>query len=138
PLPVVAVLNVHPSRTRDLLEPDELRISPEVDRHDYIDGFGNICSRFLAPAGTLRLWNSTLIRDEGLPDDFDSQADQTPIEHLPPETLQFLLASRYCEVDRLSELAWQLFADVPPGWPRVHAICNWVHNHVTFGYAFAR
>jgi transglutaminase-like putative cysteine protease len=138
PVALIAVLNVHPSRTADLIEPDDLRLSPEVPRQVYLDSFGNRCTRILAPGGPLRLWNSTLIRDTGNPDPVDLRAGQIPVERLPTDTLQFLLASRYCEVDRLSKLAWDLFASTPPGWARVQAICDWVHQHVTFGYQFAR
>ena len=138
PLTIVTVLNVHSSRTADLVEPDELKISPEAPRQDYTDSFGNRCVRISAPQGTFRLWNSTLIRDSGEPDPMDRNARQIPVSELPPETLQFLIASRYCEVDRLSGLAWQLFGNTPEGWPRVQAICDWVHQNVTFGYHFAR
>src|SRR3954452_16378741 len=138
PLAVVTLLNVHPSRTADLLEPDELRTTPEVVMDEYADSFGNRCVRFLAPQGPLRLWNSTLISDSGEPDPAGDNAAQIPIEKLPTETLRFLLASRYCEVDRLSDLAWQLFGLIEPGWPCVQAICTWVNQNVTFGYEFAR
>jgi transglutaminase-like putative cysteine protease len=138
PVALIAVLNVHPSRTADLIEPDELHLSPEVPQQAYLDTFGNCCTRILAPGGPLRLWNSTLIRDTGNPDPVDLRAGQVPVESLPTDTLQFLLASRYCEVDRLSSLAWELFGSIPPGWARVQAICDWVHQHVTFGYQFAR
>jgi transglutaminase-like putative cysteine protease len=138
PVVLIAVLNVHPSRTVDLIEPDELQLSPEVPRQAYLDTFGNWCTRILAPKGSLRLWNSTLIRDTGNPDPVDLRAGQIPAQCLPTDTLQFLLASRYCEVDRLSNLAWELFGNIPPGWGRVQAICDWVHQHVTFGYQFAR
>ena len=138
PMTVIAVLNVHPSRTADLIEPDELRLSRGAIRDEYLDGFGNRCTRILAQPGKLRLWNKTLISDSGEPDPVDRRAKQVPIERLPTETLQFLLASRYCEVDRLSDLAWQLFGNIEPGWPMVQAICDWVHENVTFGYQFAR
>jgi transglutaminase-like putative cysteine protease len=138
PMTVVAVLNVHPSRTADLIEPDDLRLSPGAIRDEYLDSFGNRCTRISAPEGTLRLWNATLIRDSGEPDPVHPDAEQIPIERLPTETLQFLLASRYCEVDELSDLAWQLFGNVQPGWATVQTICDWVHNNVTFGYQYAR
>ena len=138
PMAVVAVLNVHPSRVKDLLEPDEVQIFPSVSSESYIDSFGNRCVRFLAPQGTLRLSNSTLIEDSGDPDPIPWNAAQIPIEQLPPDAVQFLLASRYCEVDQLSSLAWQLFGHTPEGWPRVQAILDWVHSNVTFGYQFAR
>ncbi|HEV3198912.1 MAG TPA: transglutaminase family protein [Bryobacteraceae bacterium] len=138
PMAVVAVLNVHPSRLKDLLEPDEVQILPEVEADAYLDVFGNRCLRFLAPQGTLRLSNSTLIEDSGDPDPIPRDAPQLPIEGLPAAVLPFLLASRYCEVDQLSGLAWQLFGNTPDGWPRVQAILDWVHSEVTFGYGFAR
>ena len=137
PAPVVAMLNVHPSRAGDLLEPDRLRIEPDVKQEQYTDAFGNICCRFTAPAGRIRLWNSTLIQDSGDADPQDFSAREIPVADLPPETLQFLLSSRYCEVDLLSNTAAQLFGGIPPGWQRVQAICDWVHENVTFGYRFA-
>lgn len=139
PLTVLGVLNVHPSRGADLMEPDQVRVSPELPVEEFTDSFGNRCTRVLAPQGTLRLMNSTLIQDSGEPDPVDWNAAQVPVEQLPPETLPFLLASRYCEVDsRLGELAWQLFGNVRKGWPLVQSICDWVHQQVTFGYQFAR
>jgi transglutaminase-like putative cysteine protease len=136
-VPVVAMLNVHPSRAGDLLEPDLVRIEPDVKQEQYIDNFGNICCRFTAPAGLIRLWNSTLIEDSGEVDAHDPSARETPVADLPPETLRFLLNSRYCEVDLLSNTAAQLFGGMKPGWQRVQAICDWVHQNVTFGYEFA-
>lgn len=135
---VVAVVNIHPSRVKDLLEPDEVQIFPEVHSEEFTDIFGNRCVRFHAPEGTLRLSNSTLIEDSGDPDPIPREAPQHPIEELPPDVIQFLIASRYCEVDELSSLAWQLFGNTPAGWPRVQAILDWVHSEVTFGYNFAR
>ena len=138
PTAVIAVLNIHPSRVPDLREPDFIEASPEVSHAQYSDSFGNICTRFLARPGPLRLTNSTLVEDSGEPDAVDWEAPAVPVEQLPRETLQFLLASRYCEVDRLSEIAWQLFGNIPAGWPRAQAVCDWVHDYVTFGYQYAR
>ena len=138
PTPVIAVLDVHPSRRADLLEPDLMKIEPEVPVSQYMDSFGNICSRFTAPAGVTRLWNSTLISDSGQPEEHGFMAEQLAVEQLPPETLQFLLPSRYCEVDLLAPIAADLFGYTFPGWSRAQAICDWVHNNVTFGYNYAR
>jgi transglutaminase-like putative cysteine protease len=138
PMTVVAVLNVHPSRAKELRELDEIQISPEAEQERYLDSFGNVCTTIQAPRGSLRLFNSTLIEDSGEPDPVDWSAPQLPIADLPKNTLQFLRASRYCEVDRLSDLAWQLFGNTKPGWPRAQAICDWVHNYIAFGYHYAR
>lgn len=138
PVAVVAMLNVHPSRAQDLCEPDELRISNAAKIENYLDRFGNRCTRFLAPAGRVRLWNSTLIKDSGEKDAIDPAARQHAVEDLPSECLIYLLNSRYCEVDRLSNVATDLFGSIEPGWERVQAILDWVHDKVAFGYQHAR
>jgi len=136
-VPVVTLLNVHPSRVDNLLEPDELRIEPATRVDCYYDSFGNRCGRFVAPAGPVRLSNSTLIWDSGKPDAVNPQAREVPVEDLPYDTLRYLLSSRYCELDKMSNIAAQLFGGVAPGWNRVQTVCSWVHDHVTFGYEFA-
>jgi len=137
PVPMVAMLHVHPSRIADLREPDELRLTPEAPIDLYRDSFGNICSRFVAPAGSFRLYNSTLLEDSGEPDVTNPGAVQTPVQDLPPEVLRYLLASRYCEVDQLMNTAGGLFTASQPGWSRVQTICDWVNANITFGYNFA-
>ncbi|MGB6691359.1 MAG: transglutaminase family protein [Terracidiphilus sp.] len=135
---MVALLNIHPSRVHDLIEPDELRIEPCVPVTSYIDSFGNRCARFVAPPGSLRLSNTTLIRDSGFPDTLNLSAREASVGDLPHEILSYLLNSRYCEVDRFNNIAFELFGSVTPGWNRVQYICNWVHNNVAFNYQQAR
>jgi transglutaminase-like putative cysteine protease len=135
---MIALLYVHPSRVADLLEPDELHIEPDIPVTNYIDSFGNRCARFVAPAGHLRLSTSTLFSDTGLPDAVNLSAREAPVGDLPDEILSFLLGSRYCEVDRFSNIAYELFGHLDPGWSRVQSICDWVHSHVTFNYQHAR
>jgi transglutaminase-like putative cysteine protease len=137
PVAMVALYHVHPTRRRDLREPDEPRITPIVCIDEYQDSFGNVCSRFVAPAGKLQLFNSTLIEDSGEPDPIRPEACQLEVEDLPPDVLRYLLASRYCEVDRLLDVAGTLFGSLPRGWPRVQAVCDWVQSNVEFGYHFA-
>jgi transglutaminase-like putative cysteine protease len=91
----------------------------------------------LAPAGKLRIFSDTVIRDSGAPDPVALWAEQVPVDALPEETLVYLLGSRYCETDQLSETAWKLFEHAPTGWRRVQAICDFVHGHITYGYEFA-
>ena len=137
-VPFIGLLNVHPSRSPCLREPDELTIEPVVPVSSYSDSFGNRCTRFVAQEGPLRLYNSTLIEDSGTPDPVDWSAREVPVEDLPEDALIHLLPSRYCEVDLMSNIAGQMFNAAPRGWQRVQAVCDWVHNHITFGYAFAR
>ncbi len=136
--PVIMVLGIHFTRASDVIVPDNLTTSPSVPIYPYRDGFGNWCSRIVAPAGQMRLSADGLVRDSGLPDAVAPSAWQHAVEDLPAETLVYLLGSRYCETDRLSEAAWSLFHNSPPGWPRVQAICDFVHNHIIFDYQKAR
>lgn len=138
PVAVVALLNVHPSREADLREPSQLHIEPAASTQEYFDHFGNHCTRFLASPGKLRLWSSTLIEDSAQSDPVNYAARQHPVNELPAEALTFLMSSRYCEVDRMSNIATELFGSFVPGWVRVQAIVNWIHAKVKFGYEFAR
>lgn len=138
PTPMVAMLYVHPSRRADLRAPEKLIVQPDVAVTNFSDSFGNRCARFVAPGpGEVELRLDSLIEDSGKPDREPLDLPQHVIEDLPNETLPFLLPSRYCEVDKLTDIAWQEFAHTPPGWERVQAICTWVHKHITFGYHLA-
>jgi transglutaminase-like putative cysteine protease len=138
PTPMLLMLNVHPSRFPSLRGPEKLSIEPFVPTTPYIDAFGNTCGRIVAMAGKARFRNDAIVYDDGRPDPIDPSAQQHLIDQLPVETLQFLMGSRYCEVDLLSDIAWKLFSGAKPGWARVQAVCDWVHSNVTFGYQFAR
>jgi transglutaminase-like putative cysteine protease len=138
PTPMIFTLSVHYSRVSDVIVPDHLIADPPVPITAYRDSFGNWCSRIVAPRGQVRLSTDALVRDAGQPDAVAVAARQTPVEELPDETLVFLLGSRYCETDRLSDTAWRLFGASLPGWARVQAICDYVHDHITFGYEHAR
>jgi transglutaminase-like putative cysteine protease len=138
PTPIIFNLNVHFTRVSDLIGRDDLAVDPPVPMAAYRDGFGNWCTRIVAPEGRTRVWADAYVNDTGLPDTIVPQAQQIPVPDLPEDTLVFLLGSRYCETDRLSQIAWGLFGQTPPGWDRVQAICDYVHRHITFGYEHAR
>jgi transglutaminase-like putative cysteine protease len=137
PMPMIITLNVHYSRASDLIRPDVMRTEPSVPQRSYRDTFGNWCTRLVAPAGGIRLTADAIIRDSGAPEPVFPTAKQHDIDTLPDDVLLFLLGSRYCETDRLSEFAWKTFGHVE-GWARVQAICDFVHSHITFGYDHAR
>jgi len=138
PTPMILTLNVHYSRVSDLVVPDHIVTQPTVPITGYRDGFGNWCSRLVAPTGEIRISADAVINDTGLPDPTDLSATQHAVEDLPNDTLVYLQGSRYCETDRLSEIAWSLFGKSPPGWRRVQAISDYVHAHIHFGYQHAR
>ncbi|CAN7582830.1 transglutaminase-like domain-containing protein [Bosea sp. LjRoot237] len=144
PTALLVLLDIHPSRRHDLIRPDEMRVAPVMGRpapieiSQHLDPFGNICRRFTAPAGGVVLACEGLIHDSGEPDAADPTAREVMPADLPDEVLPYLLGSRYCETDRLADAAWSLFGQIAPGWARVQAVTQFVHNHVSFGYAFAR
>jgi transglutaminase-like putative cysteine protease len=134
PTPMIVILGVHDSRAGDLLEADPLQLSPQVPCQSYVDTYGNHCNRLLAPAGPMRLRGRGLVADSGLPDPVLPWLEQQPVELLPDHALLFLLASRFCESDLLTDFAWSQFGQAPEGWGRVQAICDFVHQHVRFDY----
>jgi transglutaminase-like putative cysteine protease len=138
PTPMILAVDAHYSRASDIVSQDLLTTDPSVPIAAYRDGFGNWCSRILAPVGRVRITNGAVVRDSGLPDVVVPGAWQQTIQSLPEETLVFLLGSRYCETDRLTPVAWELFSQSVPGWQRVQAVCDYVHNHITFDYLQAR
>jgi len=138
PTPMLLALSVHPSRRDDLETADWLRTDPILDVRQYLDAHGNICSRIVAAPGQTTLSADFIVRDSGLVDAYVPDAPQIAAENLSDEALVYLLGSRYCETDRLSDLAWSLFGGTPPGWGRVQAICDFVHEHIVFNYLDAR
>ena len=138
PTPMLLMLNVHYSRAADIVVPDNFTSTPAVPFTCYRDPFGNWCTRLVAPPGNFRIASAGTVRDSGAPDPQNWHAHQHEVQDLPDETLQFLLGSRYCETDELSETAWRLFGHTPLGWGRVQAVCDFVHNHIRFDYSQAR
>lgn len=137
PTTVLMMLYPHPSRDATVRGNTAVRTEPNLRVEEYIDAFGNRCGRVAAPAGTLRLWSDAVVEDSGVPEPTVNGLRQHPIDELPTDTLQFLLPSRYCEVDRFSDRAWKMFGHLPPGGDRVQAVVDWVQQHVEFGYKHA-
>jgi transglutaminase-like putative cysteine protease len=138
PTPMLLTLNLHYTRASDIIIPDHIVTNPAVPITAYRDDFGNWCSRVVAPPGVFTISTDARIKDSGLTDPVYATAHQYAVENLPSDTIVYLLGSRYCETDRLSDIAWNLFGNTPMGWPRVQAICDFVHNHIKFGYQHAR
>jgi transglutaminase-like putative cysteine protease len=138
PTPMMLMLNTHFSRVQDVIVPDLLVLDPPVAITQYRDGFGNLCSRLVAPIGRIAMSTTAVLEISDQPETQEPFGYQHPVETLPDECLVFLLGSRYCETDLLSEAAWQRFGNTPLGRDRVQAVCDFVHRHITFGYEFAR
>jgi transglutaminase-like putative cysteine protease len=136
--PMVLMLSIEPARVGDLLSEHKIKFSPDVPSRDYIDMFGNTCTRIVAPAGLIEIRNDFLISDSGLPDEVAPDARQLEVADLPDDVLIYLLGSRYCDTQKLSDIAWSLFGGATPGWQRVQAICDYAHERISFGYQHAR
>lgn len=137
PTELILMLYTHPSQASFLMTPERLTSEPALKIEDFIDMYGNRCARTFCPAGRLHLRNDAIVVDSGAPDIVKPDARQHRIQELPAETLLYLLGSRYCEIEKLSEVAWDLFGHGPTGWQRVQSICDWVHSHVTFDHESA-
>lgn len=135
---IILALSLHPGVDGRIIGTQTVQADPELPLETFFDSFSNRLTRLRAPAGRLTIWSDCIVEVDGKPDPFDWTAQQHDVGNLPPETLQFLTASRYCESDALAPEAQRLFGSTPPGWALVQAICNHVHNHVTFGYGFGR
>ncbi|MER8500430.1 transglutaminase family protein [Mesorhizobium sp. M0904] len=136
--PIVSLLEIHRDRQVDIKRQTRVLTSPSVPTRVYHDLFGNSCRRFTAPAGSFRILYDAVVEDSGEADEVNTLAREVPVAELPDEVLGYLLGSRYCETDHLGDLAWQLFGQLPPGWARVQAIVDYVHNRLSFGYGYAR
>ena len=138
PTPMVTMLTPRPERAADVRSPDVVTTNPETPTTTYVDLFGNVCRRFIAPTGDLQIWGDGTLEDSGAHDPVFSDAQEIAVGDLPDDCLVYLMGSRYCETDRLSQIAWDRFGNIAPGWGRVQAICDFVHQHITFGYQDAR
>ena len=138
PTAMLALLSIHPTRHKDLQTPQRITASPDVPMYNYEDAFGNVCSRLTVPEGGVTLSCDFVIADDGLLDVRAPDGPQMPVEQLPDDLMIFLLGSRYCETDRLMDVAWAEFAEIPTARGRVEAIVAFVHNHISFGYEHAR
>jgi transglutaminase-like putative cysteine protease len=136
--PMLLNLNVHYSRSHDLVRADTIATNPWAPLSMYRDGFGNWCTRLVAPAGTFTITTDALLSDSGIVEPSFPYAFEHPVESLPDETLVYLLPSRYCETELLATTAWSLFGSMMPGWGRVQAIVNYAHDHIAFDYLCAR
>ena len=136
--PRTLMLSIDSARAKDLLSEHKIKFWPDIPSRDFIDMFGNTCTRIVAPAGRIEFRNDFVIADSGLPDAVDPNARQIKIGEIPDDVLVYLLGSRYCDTQKLSNLAWSLFGGLTPGWQRVQAICDYTHDRICFGYQHAR
>jgi transglutaminase-like putative cysteine protease len=111
-------------------------LDPVIPAREYTDVYGNLCQRLMTPVGRFRIrteaWVSTSETIAVAPG-----APMTAVEFLPDWTLQFLLASRYCQSDRLFDFAAEIVADHSPGYDQVEAIRAWIHDRIKYQYGIS-
>ncbi|SDM54570.1 hypothetical protein SAMN05216360_102396 [Methylobacterium phyllostachyos] len=125
--PMTLLLKVRPEKQPDLRSREFIISDPPVAFRQFRDPFGNVATRILVPAWRIAMSADFVIEDRGWPDDHASSARQIPVQDPPDEALLFLLGSRYCDTDKLSQTAWNLFGGTPEGWSRVQAAVNHAH-----------
>jgi transglutaminase-like putative cysteine protease len=138
PMTLLTAMDVEPARRGDIVDERPLMTGSVSQVEQFTDSFGNLCRRIQALPGTVSLSLEGIIQDSGKHDPVVLHAEQSDVSQLPVETLPFLLASRYCETEFLNQTAWAQFGHIQGGWARVQAICDFVHEHLTFGYPNAR
>jgi transglutaminase-like putative cysteine protease len=136
PVPALLALSPHSTVAGRMVGTAWPQTEPSGSTGSYLDRFGNRIHRLELPTGLSRIWSDAVVEVDGHPDARHVDATQHPVSSLPPETLSYLLPSRFCESDRVASFAWQMFGSTPEGWPRAQAVCDFVHNHITFGYGF--
>jgi transglutaminase-like putative cysteine protease len=137
PSAIILAMDVHCSERQKIVRESQLKVSQDVIIEPFIDRNGNMLRRLEALPGLLSVQLSGIFTCGGEADVVNHSADLWPVARLPPEVLPFLRGSRYCETDLLSDFAWEKFGLIQGGWARVQAICDFVHQHVTFSYAAA-
>ena len=110
---------------------EEFLISPEVPIVEYTDGYGNLCQRTIMPAGQFSVTVNYRVRVSDFID-VNLAAPLTPVEMLPADVIQFLLPSRYCQSDKLSEQARSIVGTLPPDYSQALAIQNWIHREISY------
>ena len=135
--PLICLTTPETARQRDYVFPEDFTTTPSVPVQSYVDRFGNICRRMMAPAGVFTIYSDITVNDPGTRDEADLNAAEWPVEALPTEVLGFLTASRYVETDLVSDEAWRLFGNIAPGWNRVQYIVDHVNGSLVFDYKLA-
>jgi transglutaminase-like putative cysteine protease len=138
PTALVCLLSINEERAADIRVPESTFTNPPVPVSTYHDMFGNLCRRMVAPIGDMTIWGDSTIEVDGKVDRAAFGAREVPVPDLPDACLVYLMGSRYCETDKLSQAAWDMFGRTPPGWGRVQAVCDFVHGHIRFDYQQAR
>jgi transglutaminase-like putative cysteine protease len=130
-----AVFMIRPeTRGAHMTLAESWKSDPAAPYHEYNDIYGNVCRRMTLPAGSFTLRYDALVECDGDLDPYDPYAIEHPIAELPDDALVYTLPSRYCLSDMLFPQAMERFGSLTPGWSRVQAICDFVHNHIAFAY----
>ncbi len=132
PTPMTLVLRPPQTYHHHLVE-EQRRFSPDVPVHEYLDGFGNLVWRLLAPVGPLEVFYDALADVPPTPDPVYADMPKTPVDALPDDVLVYTLPSRHCPSDLFINDAYALFGHIEGGWAQVQAVCDWLHDNIAYG-----
>ena len=132
PCPIVGMLRPR-SGVAQWLCSESYRFEPHVHTTEYVDSYGNLCQRFVAPQGRMRVRVDAIVETEDTLA-VDLHAPATPVAEMPSEALQFLLQSRYCPSDKMSARALRMVAGIAPGYAQVEAIRAWIQHNIAYEY----
>ncbi len=130
--PFILLLRLHGGLSQTVVF-ESLEMTPQVPMTEYVDHYGNYCHRFIAPEGKFSISTSALVETEAFAET-DTNANFTLIQHLPDDTLIYLLPSRFCESDKLNWKAFEIVQDYMNGYQMVEAIRQWVYAHIKYEY----
>ncbi|MBP7242891.1 transglutaminase family protein [Amaricoccus sp.] len=136
PTPILCALSPHPEGLAPVAGTGALEVEPPAPIETYLDDFDNRISRLVLPGGGATLTSDFVVAHDGSADAAAPEAAQASVDDLPDATLLYLMPSRFCESDLLAGEAWRRFGGVAAGWSRVQAICDFVHDHIAFGYGY--
>lgn len=132
-VPILLLLKP-PLDGRQLVLEERLAFGPDLPVTQVVDTHGNVVFRLMLRPGLNEIRHDAIFSVPNLPDNHGLPAEPVPVARLPIEALRYTLPSRYCDSDKLMDLAWQAFGALPNGVERVQAICDWVHACIEYRY----
>ena len=129
--PLIIKVKLRDSRYHTTVK-ERVELEPHVDMHEFRDEFGNYTWRLMAPQGAFRLRYDALADVPDEPDPVLPSLQKQLVQELPDDLLRYTLPSRYCQSDLFNNDAWEMFGDVSPGWEQVQAVCDWLHENISY------
>lgn len=138
--PATLLLNLKPRPNRNhAVVFEALALGNNLPSDEFTDSHGNQVFRIQLAPGTNHIRHDAIVAASSRPDNHDLPSGDplTPAD-TPPEFFRYMLPSRYCDSDKLTNFAWEKFGQVEHGLPRVTAISQWIHDNIEYRYFSGR